>query len=347
VLIQPPGDSAVPAAAERAVGTVPGIRHTAAVYTAAGGSPFAATLVWQRVGVPGPAASLSVGLAVVGPSQYAALAAGTPWPGFPAGLLSRGRAAGGGGREVPVLAAPGLAADARRGSAALVLDGIRLPVAIVGRIGATPAMPAGGPYVMMPSWAAPRFPSIPGPRALLATGIPTDLPALRAAIARTMPGSQLTLREQVLAGLADAPAQRAGARLSALAGWSAVAFSVVALLFGLAVSARRRDRLITRLSALGMAPRQARALALADTLPLLGVAVGGMLAAVAVLTLLAGPALDLTVFTGSAVPVRPGPLALLIPAAAVAVITVAVVAAERAVAGRHDTGTALRHQEVM
>ncbi len=349
VLIQPPGDSTVPAAAQRAVGTVPGIRHTAAVYTAAGGSPFAATLVWQRAGAPGPAASLSVGLAVVNPSRYAALAAGTPWPGFPAGLLSRGKAAGGGAGVVPVLAAPGLAAGARRGAAALVLDGIRLPVAIVGRIGATPAVPAGGPYVMMPSWAAPRFPSIPGPRALLATGTPTDLPALRAAIARTMPGSQLTLRRQVLAGLADAPAQRAGARLSALAGWAAVAFSVVALLFGLAVSARRRDRLITRLSALGMTPRQARALALADTLPLLCVAIGGMLAAVAVLTPLAGPALNLTVFTGSAVPVpvRPGPLALLIPAVAVAVLTVAVVAAERAAAGRHDTGTALRHQEVM
>ena len=240
VLIQPPGDSTVPAAAQRAVGTVPGIRQTAAVYTAAGGSPFAATLVWQRAGAPGPAASLSVGLAVVNPSRYAALAAGTPWPGFPAGLLSRGNAAGGGARVVPVLAAPGLAAGARRGAAALVLDGIRLPVAIVGRIGATPAVPAGGPYVMMPSWAAPRFPSIPGPRALLATGTPTDLPALRAAITRTMPGSQLTLRREVLAGLADAPAQRAGARLSALAGWAAVAFSVVALLFGLAVSARRR-----------------------------------------------------------------------------------------------------------
>jgi putative ABC transport system permease protein len=343
VLIQTGGQHTVTAAAGRAVGAVPGIRHTAAVYTVPSSSSLAATLIWPRPAAAGPA-SAQVGLTVVDPPQYAALAAGTPWPGFRPALLARDPARTG---AVPVLATPGLAAAGR--PVVLELDGTRLPVMIVGRIGATAAVPAGGSYVVLPSWAAPRLPALPGPRTLLATGTPTDLPALRAAIARTMPGSQLTLRQQVLAGVVDTPAQRARTRLSLLAGWTAAAFSAVALLFALAVSARPRDRLLTRLSALGMTPRQAGVLALADTVPLLCVAIIGMLAAVVVLALLAGPALNLTVFTGSAVPVpvRPDPLALLIPAAAVAVLTVVIVATERAASGRHDTGTALRHQEVM
>ncbi|HEY6279407.1 MAG TPA: hypothetical protein VIX86_24105 [Streptosporangiaceae bacterium] len=340
VLIQARGGATIPAAGQRAVAAVAGIHRTAAVYAAQSGSPFAATLSWPRAGGPS-----SVGLVVADPARYAALAAATPWPGFPAALLARPLVTGG-IRAVPVLAADGTAVGQNPG--VLELDGIRLPVAVVGRIGATPAMPAGGSYVVLPGWAAARFPSIQGPGTLLATGTPADLPALRAAVAATMPGSQLTVRRQVLAVLASSPALHASIRLALLADGAAAALSVVALLFGFAVSGRGRELLITRLAALGMTDRQARALALADTLPLLAVAIAGMLVAVALLALLAGPALDLAVFTGSAVavPIRPGLAALGLPVAAAVAVMVLLVAAERVLSGRRGLGAALRQLEV-
>jgi putative ABC transport system permease protein len=350
VLIQARGGATIPAAGQRSVAAVAGIHRTAAVYTALSGSPFAGTLSWPRVAsgapVPGRAARpSSVGLVVADPARYAALAAATPWPAFPASLLARPQLASG-IRAVPVLAADGTAVG--RNPGVLELDGIRVPVAVVGRIGATPAMPAGGSFVVLPGWAAARFPSIHGPGTLLATGTPASLPALRAAVARTMPGSQLTVRRQVLAGLAGSPALQASTRLAVLAYGAAAALSVVALLFGFAVSARGRELLITRLSALGITDRQARALAVADTVPLLAVAIAGMLVAVAVLTLAAGPVLGLAVFTNSAVavPVRPGVAALAVPVAAAVAVMLLLVAAERALSGRPGLGATLRELEV-
>jgi hypothetical protein len=332
------------------VAAAAGIHRTAAVYTAQSGSPFAATLSWPRAtgGAAGgdpSARPRPVGLVVADPARYAAVAAATPWPGFPAALLARPVVTGG-IRAVPVLASDGTAVGQNPG--VLELDGIGVPVVVVGRIGATPAMPAGGSFVVLPRWAAARFPSIHGPATLLATGTPANLPALRAAVARTMPGSQLTVRRQVLAGLAGSPALHASTRLAVLADGAAAALSVVALLFGFAVSARGRELLNTRMSALGMTDRQARALAAADTVPLLAVAIAGMLVAVAVLALAAGPALDLAVFTNSlvAVPVRPGLAALAVPVAAAVAVMTLLIAAERVLSRRPGTGTTLRELEV-
>jgi putative ABC transport system permease protein len=348
VLVQARGGATIPAAGERAVATAAGIHRTTAVYTAQSQSPFAATLSWPRgTGTAGnpSAAPAPVGLVAADPARYAAVAAATPWPGFPAASLARPVVTGG-IRAVPVLASDGTAVG--RNPGVLQLDGIRVPVAVVGRIGATPAMPAGGSFVVLPGWAAARFPSIHGPATLLATGTPANLPALRAAVARTMPGSQLTVRRQVLAGLAGSPALHASTRLAVLAYGAAAALSVVALLFGIAVSAQRRELLITRLSALGMTDRQGRALAVADTVPLLAVAIAGMLIAVAVLTLAAGPALNLSVFTDSlvAVPVRPGLAALAVPVAAAVVVMLLLVATERVLSGRAGLQDTLREMEV-
>jgi len=332
-MVQAAGDNTVTAAAQRAIRAVPGVRHTAAVYTAGSQSTFAATLGSQKVG-----------LVVADPAQYAALAADTPWPGFPARLLGR-KPPG----TVPLLATPDVAAPGGRARSVLVVDGARLPVTISGRIGATAAMPAGGgPYVMLPARAARRFPSIPGPQTLLITGRALDVPALRAAVARQVPGGRLTLRRQVLAGMAGSPAQRAGVRVEAFGIWAAAALGVVAVLFALAASARGRAQLMTRLEALGMARRQSWALTLTAPAPLLGVAVLGMVAAVLVLTAVTGPVLDLSVFTGPAaapVPVRPGVIPLLVPAVAACLLATLIMAAERVVSRRHDAGAALRYEE--
>jgi hypothetical protein len=81
---------------------------------------------------------------------------------------------------------------------------------------------------------------------------------------------------------------------------------------------------------------------------LLTVAIAGMLVAVAVLTLAAGPALDLAVFTDSlvAVPVRPGLAALAVPVAAAVAVMLLLIATEWVLSGRPGTGTMLRELEV-
>jgi putative ABC transport system permease protein len=348
-VVQAPGNAAISPRAEHAIARAQGVRHTALVYTATADSAFAPTLLLAN------ATSRSVGLVVVSPRSYAALAASTPWPGFPAGVLGRGSAAAGGGASaVPVL----LSVDLERSLArsltigrprpeALNLGGIRMTIRAAGVIGDTPAMPAGGSYVVLPSWAEPRFPSISGPDLLLATGPAINAAAFRAAAARAVPGGQLTLREQVLRALQTAPAQRVGERLYALGIWAAAVFSVLAVAFGLAATARGRTRLGERLSALGMPSRQSGALAMSEALPLVAVAALGTLAAGFTLALVIGPVLNLAVFSGSAipVPVRPELSAMLIPAAGTALVAAAIVAVEGAVSRKRDVGAALRREE--
>ena len=362
VLIQAPGNAVISPAARRAVGAVRGVRRTAAVYTAPGSGPFAAVFLASG------GRRLLVALVLARPAQYAALALETPWPRFPAGVLARRP-----GSAVPVLvsaqvadsvaraaagragsgqAAAGQAAAGRTGAGGgqaagtLIVDGARTPVAVAATIGDTPAMPGGGAFVVLPAWAAGQFPSIPGPDTLLATGTSIDLAAVRAAAVRAMPGAQLASRAQVLGALQASPAQLAAARIYRLAIWVAALLSVIALLFGLAVSARSRARLIERLTALGMASRQAQVLAVTEVLPLLSVAVLGTLIAGVVLAAVIGPVLDLAVFTGSAgdVPVRPG-LAVLLPAAGIIVLAVVIVAVQGTAFVRRNVAAALRQEE--
>jgi putative ABC transport system permease protein len=199
---------------------------------------------------------------------------------------------------------------------------------------------------VLPAWAAPRVLSLPGPDTLLATGTAISVPALRAVAARVLHGAQLTSRAQVLAALRNSPAQAVAERLYRLGIWVAVLLSVVAVLFGLAASGRGQLQLIDRLTALGMTIRQARALAVAQLLPLLSVAVIGTLAGGSVLALVAGPALNLAVFTKSSgqVPVRPD-LPMILPVAGIVVLAIVIVAAQSAAFGRRDIAAALRREE--
>jgi putative ABC transport system permease protein len=341
VTITESGGGRVSPTAQQAIGAVPGVRHTAAIYTATSQGPFAGALI-------NGGSSQPVGLVVADPAQYAALAQQTPWPDFPAAALARGHGAGIPVLVSPAVAARGLPAGTGGGRSSLGLDigGIRHPVRVAGTIGDTPAMPAGGRYVVVPAWAAPRFPVLSGPDTLLATGSAIDLPALRAATARYLRGAQVTSRAQVLAGLANSPAQLAAEQLYRAGVWIAVLLSIVAVLVSLAASAGSRTQLIERLTALGMAARQARGVALVELLPLLSVAVLGTLVSAAVLVLAVGPVLNLAVFTGASgqVPVRPD-LPMLLPVAGVIVLAIAVVAAQSAALLGRDVAAALRREE--
>jgi len=302
-----------------------------------------------QVSVPGrPAATVQ--LAVVSPGPYAALAAHTPWGGFPARLLSQ---AGQGGR-VPVLASAGVAAavgGAGR-TATVSLDGARVPVRIRGVIGPTPAEPSGGSFLVVPQWAQAQLDYVPGPNLLLATGPGTSSKAFAAVAARIGRGAIITQRQQILAGLRAAPAQAAADRVDLLGIWAAGALIVLALLVGLAVSAARRSVLDAQMSALGMTAGQARALDLMQALPLLAAGITGMLVATIGLALLTGSALNLAVFAAGSgetgpssvsVQVQPGPL--LVTAAGAVAAAAVIMAAQSVLAARRRLAAPAGQQE--
>jgi putative ABC transport system permease protein len=335
-----PGAGTVTASDLRAVAAVPGVTHSAAVYAAPSNTSNAATIT------TGTGSTVAVGIAVVNPVQYAALAKATPWPDFPAGELSR-RAG-----PVPVLVSSQLAAQlgSTAGGAAhrsLTYFGQSLPVTVTGTVTeVTPAFPqGGGAYIVYPQWAAADIPALPGPATLLVTGsgIPS---APLAAIARHMTGFQLTTRQGILAAQHHSPARYA-VWLFGLSAWTAAALSAVALLFALLATAPRRRTLMTRMSALGMSSRQAFVLALFDPLALLAVGILGMTAAVVTLALILRRVVDLSPLTSSqvAVPVQLYAYALLIPAGCVLLLALAAVAAEQLLAHRNSTATALRTEE--
>jgi len=333
------GNNVIRPSAQRAFAAVPGVRHTALVYTTTSSTVFAPSLI-------SPAGrSVAVGLAVVSPGQYAALAAGTPWPRFPAAALAKH------GGNVPVLISAGAAADpsvtARTGTRqVLELDGIRLPVVVAGGIGQTPAFPAGGNYVVLPAWAEARFPSITGPSTLLLTG-PAARPAALAAVAsREVPGGQYVFRADLLRADHRSAAEYA-VRLIIASTWAAAVLSAAALLFGLAATAPARRLIRSRMAGLGMERGQARTLVLFDPVPLLAIAVVGTVASAAALSLISRQVINLAAVTGSAspAPVSLNAAAMIVPVASAVVLGLLAVAAENALAGRGDTATALRLEE--
>jgi putative ABC transport system permease protein len=323
-----------------------GVTAVAAVWTLPGNGNFTAQVTADGAG-PGAKATAAA-LAVVDPRPYAALAAHTPWGGFPAGLLAR-RAG-----PVPVLASPGLAAAlGGAGRAATVnLNGAVVPVRIAAVIGPTPAESSGGAYLIVPQWAQAQLDYIPGPDLLLATGPGTDSRQFAAVAARAGHGSVLTLRQPALRALRNAPAQAAADRVNTLGIWAAAALVVLALLVGLAAAAGGRAALAQRMAALGMTARQARALDLGQALPLLASGIGGMLAAAIGLALVVGPALNLAVFAAggqgaapSSVSVQLQPWALVWPAAGAIVAALIIVAGQRALATRRESAASIGPQE--
>jgi putative ABC transport system permease protein len=241
-----------------------------------------------------------------------------------------------------VLASAGLGAA---GHATLVIGGARLPVRIAGTAGPTPAMTTGR-FVLLPAWAYARMPSVGGPDLLLATGSGISPAAVRAAARHVLPHAQVRSRAQALAALRNQPAPQAAARLYWLGTGVAALLSVIALLFGLALSGRDRGRLIDRLMALGIDRGQARAVAVSEVLPLLAVAVLGTVIAGLALAEVLGPALNLAVFTGTPglVRVRPGLIAAA-PAVGIVVLGVAIVAAQSAAFLRRNLAATLRQEE--
>jgi putative ABC transport system permease protein len=325
----------VPPAAEKAVASVPGVTHADAIFVVAPHDPLAANL-GQGFG------STSIGVVVVNPASYAALVAATPYPAFPARLLAKT-----GSGPVPVLASPAVAAVLKRGTGQLAFASSTIPIRLAAPIAQTPALPGGGPFVIMPSWARGLLRAGAPPNVVLATGAGINLHDLKKVLARTMPRSTVTSRQAALAAIAHSPSVRGADVAFELCVAAAVAVSTAAVLLGLLLSGRDRTRMAAWLTALGMTSRQARRLAVLDALPLVLIAVVGAALAGSVLAQIVAPVIDLSVFTGStaAVPVTPNLVALAAPAAGAVVLVAVITAAQSALTRRRTTTGVLRLDE--
>jgi putative ABC transport system permease protein len=178
---------------------------------------------------------------------------------------------------------------------------------------------------------------------LLVVGSGISQDALAAAVARHAPHAKIVFRVRRLAALEDSPLQHSAYLALALGGAAAVGCGLLVLLLSLLLSAPSRQLTLARLSTMGLSAGQGRLIAVLEAVPqLLAVLVGGTATAAALGPLL-GPALSLSVFTGSAssVPVRIEPVWLGVAAAGLLVLAIGTLAGQTAVTS-HNAARSVR-----
>jgi putative ABC transport system permease protein len=321
-----PDSPAVGTAAVRAIGAVRGVSH--------------ATAIWNTNWVTPGGQPLTV--VAVDPASYAAVTAGTPFPGFPAAKIgtATGRTVPP-GAAVPVLASP--AAASMLGTGATQLNSLYpigpFSVRVAGTLGSTPAQPGVGAFVVMPLDILPGLYGQPAPNMVLATGSSIDQAQLAAVANKVIPDNFTTFRTSVLASLAGSPLQHGAVLVIDLTIAAAAAFGLFIVILGLALGAADRELTLARLTVMGH-ERPTR-LVLAEVMPaVLAAIVAGALCAVA-LPHVVGSSINLSAFTGSNASVQfsPDVTAVGLPAVAIALLALATLIAEiRALRRRSPTG---------
>ena len=308
VVTAPPVGPGITPAAQRQITAVPGVRRWAAVAVVQGTS----------------GQGLQLPVIIVEPGQYAALAATTPGPAFPAAALTRAATSAGTSSASPSSAStvPALISPAARvilgPRSGLYVAGRQLRIRVAGTVSAIAGGPAGTQFAVLPRWAIGA--QAPAPTVLVLTGPRLDQAALVRAARRAVPGAQVTLRSRVQAAIAGAPLPHGGFVTFAQGAAAAAGFSLLVVLLTLVLGARSRELTLARLATMGLAADQSRRIVAVETLPaILAAAVGGTACAL-LLVPLAGPAVNLAAFTGIpvTVPLRADPVAIV--AAAVALL---------------------------
>jgi putative ABC transport system permease protein len=282
----------------------------------------------------------------VDPETYTAVTADSPWP-F-AGALPAQRVPG----PVPVI----VSADSgyKVGTVFQLTPGAApaFQARVAGVQAQSPARPAYGPtdpFILVPAWATTTV----NPKWWLATEIMVsgngiDPAQITAALAHTVPGANRVLyRADALDRLTHQPLEGLAEFGYALGLVAAGCFGICGILLALALTAAPRSRRLMLLGTLGLSPRQARGIALAETGPLAAsTALGGLLAALT-LPAVFGSALNLTEFTGlaSETGLRLDASVPVLTVAAALVLTACGVLLQAAIARRRSVSAQLRMGE--
>ena len=313
----------------RAISAVPGVQHAAALTVTTGVFPGS----YRQFGV-----------VLVDPPQYGALLAGTPGQSASAPALQTASATSSGGRAW-ALAAGGLgAAVSNRGTTVDIGAGARpVRVRIAGQAPVSSVISAviGAQYLVLPRSALGA--SAEPPTVMLVVGAHLNVRDLTRAVRLLPPGTSLRLRRQVLTGLQDAPLQRNAYVAFAIGSAVAAVLSLLVLLLTLVIGARSRQQTLARMSTMGLSRSQGRLLAMLEALPLILAAVVGGAGCAVLLAPLVGPALDLSVFTGTSgtVPIQVEYAVLAAVAVGLGLLAMITLAVQTGVASRR-TAAALR-----
>jgi putative ABC transport system permease protein len=327
----------IPAAAARAIASVPGVTHSAQVYQT----------TWFS-----PSGTQVTGLAV-DPAEYAALVAATEgFPAVPAGALAVPASAG---APQPVLASPAAAAALGTGTVTLTTQEQNRPlnVRIAGTLSSTPALPAtptgtaSYSFIIMPlaavkSSATPAAPVLANE--ILLTGPGIDRTRLTAVVHQHLNGGEISLRADVLAGLTGAPLQHGAVTVITLAVVAAAGLGLAVMLLELALGAAERELTLARLAVMGLGRRQRARVVALELLPAVIAAAVAALACAFVLPPVIRPVIDLSVFTGSAtvVPLVPDVPAVVLPLAGLLVLAAVSLGIEIWAGRRRGVASSLR-----
>ena len=260
----------------------------------------------------------------VDPASYAALVTSSMvFPPVNPVLLG---ATGGNKGLTPVLASPQAAADlaAPGANAIFAQEGIPgLRVRVAGELQSTPAMPGGGAFIVVPQSALGADHAA---NLMLLDGPSINMTRVRAAAKATTANAQLLIstRSAALQQLTGAPLQQGTFLLFALAIGYAIALALAVLLLQLALGAPDREVILARLATMGLPERRRGLLAAVEVLPaIIAAAVGAIVCAIA-LPQVVDPALSLSAFTQSQVPVplQPDAASFALPLAGLALVTV-------------------------
>ncbi len=241
-------------AAVRDLTAVPGVTHAARVLQAA----WTTTAGLQVIGL------------AVDPAQCAALVRDTStFPAVPVRLLAPAPA----GAAQPVLASPQAAALLGAGVTTLSTQADVQPVRVrvAGVLSATPALPGGTAFVIMPLPAlrgAGTPPVVPVNEMLL-TGTTIDSARLATVMNTMVFTGVATVRSDTLKDLAGAPLQHGAFVLFDLSIAVAVAFGVAVMLLELALGAAERETTLARLATMGLREGQRARVVALEVLPAL------------------------------------------------------------------------------
>ena len=289
--------SQIPVAARHALAAVPGVAHAAVVSE------------WM---LTAPSGALLTVIAV-DPARYSALVASSPtWPAVEPRLLT------GDG----VLASPqAMAGFGGHKSVTLHFGITPIRVRVAGTLSGTPALPGGGPFVVMPAsrlallpYVVPNFMLLDGPR--------IDLARLTRLVDQTVPGATTIARSELLAQLTGAAVQRSAFPLFPLALAVAAGLGLAVMLLQLALAAADREATLARLATMGFGGRRRARLVMLELLPAIVAAAVAAIASALVLPRIVAPAINLSVFTGSSagVPLVPDVPSIALPIAGLMVV---------------------------
>ena len=319
-------------AVERSIMAIPGVRHSAAVWTT----------TWQT-----PYGQQQLNVAAVDPAGYAAMTADTPFPRIPVSAFGPPDSTPvSAATVIPVLASPSAAAVLGTGTVQLTSTELMGPmrVRVAGIVARTPAEPGGGMFLIMPMRTLPGVLGRPTPNLALITGTDIDRSKLSGLIGTALPPATITFRTDVLNGLGSAPLQHAAALLMTLTAVLAAGLALLNLVFGLALGARDRELTLARLSVMGYEGDTSLVLLMA--LPAVLAAFAAAAVCALALPALVSPALDLSVFTGpgASVTYRPDLAALGVPCLAILLLIGVTLVAETSRSRRHGVTGLLRVQ---